>query len=73
MVTWKSEHRFDVWGVMVGLDQTHRHLEWGPEVLCEVMRIQVGSGVFFLFPMDWFKGKFTGLSPIFNGKIYGFL
>ena len=22
--------------------------------------------------MDWFKGKFTGLSPIFNGKIYGF-
>ena len=23
--------------------------------------------------MDWFKGKFTGLSPIFNGKIDGFL
>ena len=22
--------------------------------------------------MDWFKGKFTGLSPIFHGKIYGF-
>ena len=22
--------------------------------------------------MDWFKGTFTGLSPIFNGKIYGF-
>ena len=19
--------------------------------------------------MDWFKGKFTGLSPIFNGKL----
>ena len=22
--------------------------------------------------MDWIRGKFTGLSPIFNGKIYGF-
>ena len=22
--------------------------------------------------MDWFKGTFTGLSPIVNGKIYGF-
>jgi hypothetical protein len=23
--------------------------------------------------MDWFKGKFSPESPIFNGKIYGFL
>jgi hypothetical protein len=22
-----------------------------------------------LYSMDWFKGKITGLSPIFNGKI----
>jgi hypothetical protein len=26
-----------------------------------------------LVSMDWFKGKFQPESPIFNGKIYGFL
>ena len=32
------------------------------------------SEIFPVFvSMDWIKGKFTDVSPIFNGKIYGFL
>ena len=31
-----------------------------------------GANVDVYQSMDWFKGKYTGLSPIFHGKIYGF-
>jgi hypothetical protein len=31
------------------------------------------SGINEYKSMDWIKGKFTSESPIFNGKIYGFL
>ena len=46
----------------------HQPLQLASKYLEVSLEWQVEANV----SLDWFKGKFTGLSPIFNGKIYGF-